>query len=83
MAVEKPEPTETVMIEPKSEYMDDQEESVEDLTLDDDMNDLSEMDVDNNRAGPSHDPSHPGKFCFQKNHNQLLFSFQFFNQLFK
>lgn len=64
LAVEKPEPTETVMIEPKSEYMDDQEESVEDLTLDDDMNDLNEMDVDNNRAGPSHDPSHPGELSF-------------------
>ena len=49
------------MIQPKSEYLDDQE-SVEDLTtLDDDMNDL-EMDQDNSRAGPSsHDPSHSGE----------------------
>ncbi|XP_078043287.1 uncharacterized protein LOC144473355 isoform X11 [Augochlora pura] len=56
---EKPEPNDS-LIEPKSEYLEDPEESVEDLTLDDDMNDLSEMDGDNNRAGPSHDPSqHP------------------------
>ncbi|KAF7993007.1 hypothetical protein HCN44_005788 [Aphidius gifuensis] len=60
MTIEKPEPTDT-LIEPKSEYLDDPEESVEDLTLDDDMNDLNEMEQDNNRAGPSHDPSqHPG-----------------------
>lgn len=59
--MEKPEPGED-MIQPKSEYLDDQE-SVEDLTtLDDDMNDLNEME-DNSRAGPSgHDPSHAGKF---------------------
>lgn len=64
MPMEKPEPTDT-LIEPKSEYLDDPEESVEDLTLDDDMNDLNEMEQDNNRAGPSHDPSqHPGKFYF-------------------
>lgn len=49
------------MIQPKSEYLDDPEESVEDLTLDDDMNDLNEMEQDSSRAGPSsHDPSHPG-----------------------
>lgn len=60
MTIEKPEPTDT-LIEPKSEYLDEAEESVEDLTLDDDMNDLNEMEQDNNRAGPSHDPSqHPG-----------------------
>ncbi|XP_023313337.1 longitudinals lacking protein, isoforms A/B/D/L isoform X28 [Trichogramma pretiosum] len=59
MQMEKPEPTED-MIQPKSEYMEDQE-SVEDLThLDDDMNDLNEMEQDNSRAGPSHDSSHPG-----------------------
>ncbi|XP_051168309.1 zinc finger protein 91-like [Leptopilina boulardi] len=60
LPVEKPEPTED-MIQPKSEYLDDPEESVEDLTLDDDMNDLNEME-DSNRAGPSsHDPNqHPG-----------------------
>ena len=55
------------MIQPKSEYLDDQE-SVEDLTnLDDDMNDLNEMEQDNSRAGPSsHDPSqHPGKHTLQ------------------
>lgn len=61
MPLEKPEPNDN-LIEPKSEYLEDQEESVEDLTLDDDMNDLNEMEQDNNRAGPSHDPSqHPGK----------------------
>ena len=61
---EKPEPNEE-MIQPKSEYLEDQED-VEDLTnLDDDMNDLDEME-DNSRAGPSHDPSHGGMelFCF-------------------
>ncbi|XP_076395646.1 uncharacterized protein LOC100880436 isoform X16 [Megachile rotundata] len=57
--LEKPEPNDN-LIEPKSEYMEDPEEAVEDLTLDDDMNDLNEMEPDNNRAGPSHDPSqHP------------------------
>lgn len=61
MPLEKPEPTDS-LIEPKSEYLEENEESVEDLTLDDDMNDLNEMEQDNNRAGPSHDPSqHPGK----------------------
>ncbi|XP_031774283.1 longitudinals lacking protein isoform X6 [Apis florea] len=60
LPLEKPEPNDN-LIEPKSEYLEDQEESVEDLTLDDDMNDLNEMEQDNNRAGPSHDPSqHPG-----------------------
>ncbi|KOC67969.1 Longitudinals lacking protein, isoforms H/M/V [Habropoda laboriosa] len=60
LPLEKPEPNDS-LIEPKSEYLEDQEESVEDLTLDDDMNDLNEMEQDNNRAGPSHDPSqHPG-----------------------
>ncbi|XP_076753895.1 uncharacterized protein LOC143425135 isoform X14 [Xylocopa sonorina] len=59
LPLEKPEPNDN-LIEPKSEYLEDPEESVEDLTLDDDMNDLTEMDQDNNRAGPSHDPSqHP------------------------
>ncbi|XP_076238015.1 uncharacterized protein LOC143181488 isoform X3 [Calliopsis andreniformis] len=59
LPLEKPEPTDS-LIEPKSEYLEDPEESVEDLTLDDDMNDLNEMDQDTNRAGPSHDPSqHP------------------------
>ncbi|XP_043789527.1 longitudinals lacking protein, isoforms H/M/V isoform X44 [Apis laboriosa] len=59
LPLEKPEPNDN-LIEPKSEYLEDQEESVEDLTLDDDMNDLNEMEQDNNRAGPSHDPSqHP------------------------
>ncbi|XP_076222203.1 uncharacterized protein LOC116434039 isoform X22 [Nomia melanderi] len=56
LPLEKPEPNDS-LIEPKSEYLEDPEESVEDLTLDDDMNDLNEMDGDNNRAGPSHDPS--------------------------
>ncbi|XP_017756877.1 PREDICTED: uncharacterized protein LOC108548455 isoform X2 [Eufriesea mexicana] len=60
LPLEKPEPNDN-LIEPKSEYLEDPEESVEDLTLDDDMNDLNEMEQDNNRAGPSHDPSqHPG-----------------------
>ncbi|XP_076172966.1 uncharacterized protein LOC143149450 isoform X41 [Ptiloglossa arizonensis] len=60
LPLEKPEPNDS-LIEPKSEYLEDPEESVEDLTLDDDMNDLNEMEQDNNRAGPSHDPSqHPG-----------------------
>ena len=74
LPVEKPEPTED-MIQPKSEYLDDPEESVEDLTLDDDMNDLNEME-DSNRAGPStHDPSqHPGKYTFH-----LIFLFYFRN----
>jgi hypothetical protein len=60
------------MIQPKSEYLDDQE-SVEDLTnLDDDMNDLNEMEQDNSRAGPSHDPSqHPGK------RTKILYIFNF------
>ncbi|XP_068976270.1 longitudinals lacking protein, isoforms H/M/V-like isoform X48 [Bombus flavifrons] len=61
LPLEKPEPSDN-LIEPKSEYLEDPEESVEDLTLDDDMNDLNEMEQDNNRAGPSHDPSqHPEK----------------------
>ncbi|XP_014607750.1 PREDICTED: protein jim lovell-like isoform X38 [Polistes canadensis] len=59
MPLENPEPSDN-LIEPKSEYMEDQEESVEDLTLDDDMNDLNEIEQDTNRAGPSHDTSqHP------------------------
>lgn len=71
MPLEKPEPNDN-LIEPKSEYLEDQEESVEDLTLDDDMNDLNEMEQDNNRAGPSHDPSqHPGKL------NELFLTFLF------
>lgn len=72
LPLEKPEPTES-LIEPKSEYLEDKEESVEDLTFDDDMNDLNEMEQDNNRAGPSHDPSqHPGK------KNLLFINFEFF-----
>ncbi|XP_015178610.1 PREDICTED: protein tramtrack, beta isoform isoform X6 [Polistes dominula] len=59
MPLENPEPSDN-LIEPKSEYMEDQEESVEDLTLDDDMNELNEIERDTNRAGPSHDTSqHP------------------------
>ncbi|KAG8034882.1 hypothetical protein G9C98_007958, partial [Cotesia typhae] len=58
MPVEKPEPNDT-LIEPKSEYLDEAEDSVEDLTLDDEGMDDT-MD-DGNRAGPSHDPSHPGR----------------------
>nr|XP_050860549.1 longitudinals lacking protein, isoforms A/B/D/L isoform X26 [Vespula vulgaris] len=57
--LDNPEPNDN-LIEPKSEYLEDQEESVEDLTLDDDMNDLNEIEQDTNRAGPSHDNSqHP------------------------
>ncbi|XP_071634155.1 uncharacterized protein [Temnothorax longispinosus] len=60
LPLEKPEPNDN-LIEPKSEYLDDAEEGVEDLTLDDDMNDLNDMEQDNNRAGPSHDSAqHPG-----------------------
>lgn len=75
LPVEKPEPTED-MIQPKSEYLDDPEESVEDLTLDDDMNDLNEME-DSNRAGPSsHDPNqHPGEFTFNQVHS-IFFLFE-------
>ncbi|XP_026830787.1 protein jim lovell isoform X3 [Ooceraea biroi] len=59
LPLEKPEPNDN-LIEPKSEYLEEPEEAVEDLTLDDDINDLSEMEQDNNRAGPSHDPAqHP------------------------
>ncbi|XP_011160453.1 zinc finger autosomal protein isoform X3 [Solenopsis invicta] len=59
LPLEKPEPNDN-LIEPKSEYLDDAEEGVEDLTLDEDMNDLNDMEQDNNRAGPSHDPAqHP------------------------
>ncbi|XP_024874906.1 longitudinals lacking protein, isoforms A/B/D/L-like isoform X10 [Temnothorax curvispinosus] len=59
LPLEKPEPNDN-LIEPKSEYLDDAEEGVEDLTLDDDMNDLNDMEQDNNRAGPSHDSAqHP------------------------
>lgn len=73
MPLEKPEPSDN-LIEPKSEYLEDPEESVEDLTLDDDMNDLNEMEQDNNRAGPSHDPSqHPGKL-----NNRIIFIFYLF-----
>ncbi|XP_067204366.1 longitudinals lacking protein, isoforms A/B/D/L isoform X4 [Linepithema humile] len=58
LPLEKPEPNDN-LIEPKSEY-EDPEEAVEDLTLDDDMNDLNDMEQDTNRAGPSHDPTqHP------------------------
>lgn len=72
LPVEKPEPTED-MIQPKSEYLDDPEESVEDLTLDDDMNDLNEME-DSNRAGPSsHDPNqHPGELMFNSVYSFLF-----------
>ncbi|XP_032662663.1 longitudinals lacking protein, isoforms A/B/D/L-like isoform X3 [Odontomachus brunneus] len=59
LPLEKPEPSDN-LVEPKSEYLEEPEEGVEDLTLDDDMNDLNEMEQDNNRAGPSHDSSqHP------------------------
>ncbi|XP_011139895.1 protein jim lovell isoform X11 [Harpegnathos saltator] len=59
LPLEKPEPSDN-LVEPKSEYLEETEEGVEDLTLDDDMNDLNEMEQDNNRAGPSHDSSqHP------------------------
>ncbi|XP_018310290.1 uncharacterized protein [Mycetomoellerius zeteki] len=59
LPLEKPEPNDN-LIEPKSEYLDDAEEGVEDLTLDEDMNDLNDIEQDNNRAGPSHDPAqHP------------------------
>ncbi|XP_050455545.1 longitudinals lacking protein, isoforms A/B/D/L-like isoform X11 [Cataglyphis hispanica] len=59
LPLEKPEPNDS-LIEPKSEYLEESEECVEDLTLDDDMNDLNDMEQDNNRAGPSHDPTqHP------------------------
>ncbi|XP_070517990.1 protein jim lovell isoform X5 [Cardiocondyla obscurior] len=59
LPLEKPEPNDN-LIEPKSEYLEDAEEGVEDLTLDEDMNDLNDMEQDNNRAGPSHDPAqHP------------------------
>ncbi|XP_015436228.1 PREDICTED: longitudinals lacking protein, isoforms A/B/D/L isoform X5 [Dufourea novaeangliae] len=59
LPLEKPEPNDS-LIEPKSEYLEDPEESVEDLTLDDDMNDLNDIEGDSNRAGPSHDPAqHP------------------------
>ncbi|XP_070149658.1 broad-complex core protein isoforms 1/2/3/4/5 isoform X18 [Polyergus mexicanus] len=59
LPLEKPEPNDN-LIEPKSEYLEESEECVEDLTLDDDMNDLNDMEQDNNRAGPSHDPTqHP------------------------
>ncbi|XP_024937177.1 longitudinals lacking protein, isoforms N/O/W/X/Y isoform X7 [Cephus cinctus] len=60
MPLENQQPNDN-LIEPKSEYLEDPEESVEDLTLDDDMNDLNEMEQDTNRAGPSHESSqHPG-----------------------
>ncbi|KAI4484266.1 hypothetical protein M0804_007722 [Polistes exclamans] len=62
MPLENPEPSDN-LIEPKSEYMEDQEESVEDLTLDDDMNDLNEIEQDTNRAGPSHDTSQHPETC--------------------
>ncbi|XP_020290046.1 transcription factor GAGA-like isoform X2 [Pseudomyrmex gracilis] len=54
LPLEKPEPNDN-FIEPKSEFVEETEEGVEDLTLDDDMNDLNDMEQDNNRAGPSHD----------------------------
>lgn len=62
LPLEKPEPNDN-FIEPKSEFVEETEEGVEDLTLDDDMNDLNDMEQDNNRAGPSHDSTqHSGKF---------------------
>lgn len=53
----KIEPTGGDLIEPKTEYMDDMnnEDSIEDLTLDDD--DDMDNSVDMSRAGPSHDNS--------------------------
>lgn len=49
--VHKVEPQSEMMLEPKSEYLDEDinEDSVEDLTLDDDMDDM-----DQSRPGPSH-----------------------------
>ena len=80
--LEKPEPSEE-MIQPKSEYLDDQE-SVEDLThLDDDMND--ELEQDNSRAGPSHDPSqHPGKIAMKILHSNfcIFYIFSLSNRFF-
>ncbi|XP_011640015.1 longitudinals lacking protein, isoforms A/B/D/L isoform X25 [Pogonomyrmex barbatus] len=54
LPLEKPEPNDN-LIEPKSEYLDDAEEGVEDLTLDEEMNDFNDTEQDNSRAGPSHD----------------------------
>ncbi|CAL1680018.1 unnamed protein product [Lasius platythorax] len=63
LPLEKPEPNDN-LIEPKSEYLEESEECVEDLTLDDDMNDLNDMEQDNNRAGPSHDSTqHPASLA--------------------
>jgi hypothetical protein len=49
--VQKLEPPSEVILEPKAEYLEEDvnEDSVEDLTLDDDMD-----DIDNARPGPSH-----------------------------
>lgn len=63
---EKIEPTNEGLLEPKTEYMDDinNEDSVEDLTLDDD-DDMEGMDMA--RPGPSHggDGSNQGEFIMQ------------------
>ncbi|RZF39462.1 hypothetical protein LSTR_LSTR000983 [Laodelphax striatellus] len=59
---EKVEPTSELMIEPKTEYMDENnEDSVEDLTLDDDDDlDMNRSGMDMGRPGPSHGDSNQG-----------------------
>ncbi|XP_039284510.1 longitudinals lacking protein isoform X11 [Nilaparvata lugens] len=59
---EKVEPTPELMIEPKTEYMDENnEDSVEDLTLDDDDDlDMNRSGMDMGRPGPSHGDSNQG-----------------------
>lgn len=56
-----------LMLEPKAEYIDDDmnEDSVEDLTLDDD--DINNMEGMDSKPGPSHgnsDGSAQGNYCF-------------------
>lgn len=60
----KIEPTGGELIEPKTEYMEEMnnEDSIEDLTLDDD--DDMDNSVDMSRAGPSHDNSNQSKHFF-------------------
>lgn len=75
---EKLEPTSEILLEPKTEYLDDvnNEDSVEDLTLDDDDDLDNSRNMDMARPGPSHVDSNQSKFNFS--HCIVISSFFFF-----
>lgn len=84
MMKEKLETHSELMLEPKSEYVEEMnEDSIEDLTLDDD--DLSNMEQMDDGAGPSHGgegSSQQGKNPFFTNRFSKERSFGFFLPIF-